>query len=204
MTLESAKSMATTDDVRTRLQRAAVQGLLAHGPQVSVEAIAALAGLGRRTAFRYFPTREELLAAGIDWVIEGYVDRMPVRAGRPVEPWLRDLARESAVFMSATGAGYVALIVAEWESEAMRTVMERRAAVRRTLSEQVAAEAWQAAGRRGRPPTRLVHACLLCLGPFVHYGLRTDGGIDTDAAGRAAGDLLVDVFRQATARRISK
>ena len=190
--------MAARDDVRARLEQAAVQGMLTHGPQVSVETIADIAKVGRRTAFRYFSTREELLAAGVDWVIDGYIESMPTRDGRPVETWLRDLARKSAAFMAAPGPRYVALIVADWESDAMRSVMARRAEVRRAFSEQVATDAWQAVGRRGRPPRRLVHACLVCLGPFVHYALRTDGGMDIDAAGRAGGDLLVDVFRVVT------
>ena len=194
--------MASSTSVRERLQIAAVQGLLAHGPGVSVEAIAELAGVGRRTAFRYFPTRDELLASGVEWIVDGYVAQMPERGARPVEQWLRDLARASAAFVGHSGPGYLALVANDWQSDAMRDVMARRASSRRTFSEQVALEAWRGAGRRGRPPLRLVRTCLLCLGPFVHYGLRIDGDVDADEAGRVAGDLLVDVFRAVTATNV--
>ncbi len=193
--------MAVKEHVREGLRVAAVQALLTHGPQVSMEVIAGLAGVGRRTAFRYFATREDLLAAGVDWIVDTYIARMPQRGDRPPDRWLRELARESAGFLGSAGPAYVALLASEWESAPMREAMARRATSRRAFSEDVALEAWRASGRAGKPPQRLVHACLLCLGPFAHYGLRIDGALDANHAGRLAGDVLVDVLRAVTTQR---
>jgi AcrR family transcriptional regulator len=51
--------------VRTRILRAGLSALRDVGANVSVEEIAACAGASRRTVFRYFPTRDDLIAAAL-------------------------------------------------------------------------------------------------------------------------------------------
>ncbi|MFT6942147.1 MAG: AcrR family transcriptional regulator, partial [Nitriliruptoraceae bacterium] len=74
MILEPTPDVPVVDDdglsalVRQRRAQAldAVQPLLAaEGVDVTMDQLADAAGIGRRTLFRYFPSREELLAAAI-------------------------------------------------------------------------------------------------------------------------------------------
>lgn len=185
----------TIPDARERLRSAAAQGLIERGPDVTVERIAEIAGVGRRTAFRHFPSRDQLLAAGIEWITDTYLARMPSRGKRPVQAWLRELAAESAAIVGAGGPTYVALLATDWGSEAIRTAMSRREASRQAFARHVALEAWRGSGRAGSPPPRLVAACLLFLGPFAHQALRIDGGCSADEASDLTAALLLDVLR---------
>ena len=54
--------------------------LRAFGPaKTSVGEVAAAAGLSRRTIYRYFPTRDELLAAYVQWGIDRFEELASAR-----------------------------------------------------------------------------------------------------------------------------
>lgn len=78
-----------TDSLRTRqadLARTAIlEALLEHlehgdADDVSMDGLAQEAGVSRRTLYRYFPTRDALLAAAADWIRDDVLE-LPVEIG---------------------------------------------------------------------------------------------------------------------------
>src|ERR1700745_2437733 len=76
-TLQQQKQQVTVDALIDAAQR----GMIEHGLDVTVETIADLAGVGRRTVFRHFATREDLLHAALDAAYAEYVRALPQYSG---------------------------------------------------------------------------------------------------------------------------
>src|SRR5258706_15582922 len=60
---------------------AARRGMIEHGLDVTMDDIADLAGVGRRTAFRHFATRDDLLCAALTATYADYVQSLPAYTG---------------------------------------------------------------------------------------------------------------------------
>jgi AcrR family transcriptional regulator len=75
------------------LVAAANRGMIEHGLDVSMDDIAALAQVSRRTAFRYFTTREDLLSAAVAASATN-LHSVPEYAGDDWQSWLRTVALE--------------------------------------------------------------------------------------------------------------
>src|SRR5260221_13866919 len=65
----------------TRILRSARLFVAEHGLDVTVEEIAEAAGVSRRTLFRHFPTRDQLVAAAISAGLERYGELLPAYRG---------------------------------------------------------------------------------------------------------------------------
>jgi AcrR family transcriptional regulator len=86
--LEDTKTRADARRNRDRLLGAALELFAAEGPDVSLKAVAARAGVGIGTIYRHFPTREALLEAAYRSEVEQLCD---------VEKLLRDQPPEVAL-----------------------------------------------------------------------------------------------------------
>ena len=85
---------STVDDAVARRLAASAQELLraAAYPDITVEDVAAHAGVPLRTAFARFPSKRELFGAAVDLAAQAIVDEMSARAERlewPAEPLAR-------------------------------------------------------------------------------------------------------------------
>ena len=67
---ESAPRGRPRSDAKERILDAAAKLLAESGPGASTEEIADAAGVARRTVFNYFPTREDLMSACLDPLLE--------------------------------------------------------------------------------------------------------------------------------------
>ncbi len=104
-TLADDKRQATV----TRILRSARLFLAEHGLDVTVEEIAEAAGVSRRTLFRYFPTRDQLVAAAIGAGLERYGQLLPAyhgtRAALASGNWLPGTACHPSCRPSRRSAG---------------------------------------------------------------------------------------------------
>jgi TetR/AcrR family transcriptional regulator, regulator of mycofactocin system len=77
---------------RRQIQEIAVEMFSAHGyDQVTIEALAAAAGISRRTFFRYFPTKADTLMADFDQDVERL--RLALRRSDPRLPIMAAIRR---------------------------------------------------------------------------------------------------------------
>ena len=152
--------------------------LAERGLSVTVEEIAAAAGVGRRTVFRYFATRDLLLTSAMeDWLAE-YVTRLPVGPTPGQEPreWLAALANEAQVLNDEVGEFF-------WELHGRRSplaavspaVFEAVAAARYELTAATSAAAWIAFGGTGDAPRWVVDTFATQLSVFTTVNLRGFG-----------------------------
>jgi AcrR family transcriptional regulator len=82
--LAGDKRQATVD----RILQAARHLIGERGIDLTMDEIAEVAGVGRRTVFRHFNSREALLAAAIESGIRRYGEQLPVYAGGDWHEWL--------------------------------------------------------------------------------------------------------------------
>lgn len=167
--------------VRSRILRATLDGLSEVGADVRVEDIATIAGVGRRTIFRYFPSRDDLLIAALELAIHNYLDTIPSREGRTVAEWLPDVVAAAVRANATYGIGYWQLVLRTDLEGPFGEALSARRTARQTWSREIARDAWSGSGGTGEPPAWLVHAFGLHLGPFSTAGLKVDGGLGLDS-----------------------
>jgi AcrR family transcriptional regulator len=193
LTLEDERRLL----VRTRIVRAALGVLSDVGVDATVEDIAARAGVGRRTIFRYFPTREQLLTEALESAIQKYLDHIPSRHGTDVWQWLEAVARAATEQNASYGIGYWQLVLQTDTDGPFGDALANRRIRRQRWSREVAREAWAGAGGRGEPPDLLVQEFTLGLGPFTTAGLQVDAQLSVEDAAVVAARLLTCALQAA-------
>jgi len=157
----------------------AVQPLLASdGVDVTMDQLADAAGIGRRTLFRYFPSKEALVAAAVrrsydELLAEVFAAPDPTLG--PEDTVREVLARTHDVAERMGRAHWQ--VAADPEShgelgEAVRARQDARARYVVAFTE----ELWRRAGRQDAPPRWLVDAFGLVESLFAHQALRRDLG----------------------------
>jgi AcrR family transcriptional regulator len=175
---------------RDALIDAAQRGLIEHGLDVTVDDIAVLAGVGRRTVFRHFATREDLLDAALAAAVDSLVRAVPEYDGGDWLPWLTEVAR---VFHE-TSARSERLI---WDVKA-RPLSPRLAkhADSQRLFVPVAATLWQAAGREGATPELLLRVVSAHLSPLFTEAVLIDARGTPELAAELASNAIATTVRQ--------
>ncbi|MFL4901984.1 TetR/AcrR family transcriptional regulator [Streptomyces sp. MMS24-I2-30] len=190
-TLQRQKRQVTVD----ALVHAAQRGLTEYGFDVTVDDIAALADVGRRTVFRHFATRDDLLLAALAASTEEHMRGIPQYPGGDWEAWLAEVT--AVMHRVAADAGRLS-----WEARTRRlpprlaaSVAENRGAIERVHAG-IAAILWEAAGGRGTPPERLRRIMAVHLNPlFTHTVVHEAGGTAELAAELAANAIATAVRR---------
>ncbi len=147
------------DVARARIVQAAQAALAARGLATTVDDVADAAGVSRRTVFRHFATRENLLATAIRRGLHAYGEGLPVPppAGErgvdeDLTAWLGELLLAAHRMNALTGRVYWELTLdADLSGELAAVAAERRDADKR-FTTGVAAVLWSARGGAGRPP----------------------------------------------------
>ena len=186
------------DLVRTRILKSARHVISALGSQARVEDVAVHAGVGRRTVFRYFPTRDELLAAAFLDGIRSYLEHVPARGDRPLDDWLEEFVLAVHRLNAHYGPGYFDLILRYDADGVLGDAIRRRRQSRLELTQGAALEAWRAAGGRGQPPAVISAAFSLYLGSFATAALG-DTGLSVEEAAALSTKTLLALLAQATA-----
>ena len=189
--LQQRKRQLTID----ALVRAAQQGMCEHGLDVTVDMIAALAEVDRRTVFRHFPTREDIMNAAVVAMYDDFFLSTPPFTGQDWQGWLAEVARWS----HDTSARVRRL---QWDIQTRRLpprmaeVYAKQYQRRQDTFTMIAATLWQAAGGDGATPELLRQTVnALLSGLFTQAVLR-------DAEGTA--DLAVELTTSAIASTVRR
>ncbi len=181
--------------VQARIVDGAVAALAAGGFDVTIEEIAAAAGVSRRTVFRHFSTHNEVMAAAMNEMIVRYDDLMP---GPPapdadLETWLE----KTAATLHELNARLMGK--AFWDMHVDRPGIspDMREAQRMGYATRISQYAWSAANGQGDPPQWVVDAFELQLSGFATNCLAR---YDADKAGQVSASVLGAVLSAALAQ----
>ena len=184
--------------LRERALRAATRLLAADGLAVSMDDIAAASGVGRRTLFRHFTSRDALIADALGSSIDRYGARLveDVAGDGPLESWLLTITTHIHRLHVDAGRGVWQLASAtdhELPPE-LAAVNRRRRAQRRRWTQQIAERGWRLAGGQGPVPDPVLDAFGLALSSFATHSMINDLRQDLDRLAASTAALLALVI----------
>jgi AcrR family transcriptional regulator len=185
---------------RERVLDAAEVVLAEVGVTATMDEIAEAAGIGRRTLFRYFPSREDLIAAAIERryqrLDQEVFDDAHLEADDPDELIRRVLTTTHRV---AAQMGK-----AHWQVAADREVLNglgaaaaARQRARRRYVQRFTERLWELAGGPPPPPAWLADAFGLLESLFTYQALRLDFGRDEADIVELTSRLMIDALHAA-------
>jgi AcrR family transcriptional regulator len=176
---------------RARILKAARRALAERGLATTIDEVAELAGVGRRTVFRHFATRDKLFAAAIQESLRAYARHIPAAPPGGSEAWLIDLLEATHRANAGNGRIYWELAVLEPEltGELASAAAERKEA-RTRFAAHVTTTLWQGRGGRGEPPPWLADAVAVHLSGFTTQSLGGDFGRSPDELARVSARVL--------------
>src|SRR3569832_1470363 len=182
-----------------RVHQDALELLLARGLNVTMDEIAEAADIGRRTLFRHFESREQLLASALEQGIERYSSHIPSFQGDWAS-WLRALCDSAHAMHAGYGPGYWELMHrAELPAELAAVENDRRKRRRKAMA-RIAQTLWQETGGVGPAPKVLVATVAAHLSARFSAAVVEDGG----QSSQMAADLAFDAIQAALLRPIRK
>lgn len=186
--------------MRARILRGARTELAARGLSVRVEDVAAAAGVSRRTVFRYFPTREALLAAALAESMRSYGEHVPrPQPGQPLERWLAEAVAAVHRMNAQHGRVYFELASGPAFDGELAEIAQVRRNARHQLIERFTATAWDLAGGVGAPPLWVHDTVAVLLSAFATEALGPDFGRTADQIGASLTPALMHALRGAVA-----
>lgn len=178
----------------------AVQPLLAaDGVDVTMDQLADAAGIGRRTLFRYFPSKEALVAAAVRRSYDELLAEVfaaPDPALGPEDTIREVLARTHDVAERMGRAHWQVAADPESHGELGEAVRARQEARARYVVA-FTAELWRRAGRDDGPPRWLVDAFGLVESLFAHQALRRDLGRSSEEIVETTTTVMVAALHEA-------
>lgn len=173
-TLAEDKKQATVE----RILRAARYLIGARGLDVTMDEIAAAAGVGRRTVFRHFESRENLLAAAVESGMRRYGERLPPYAGGDWRAWLGSLCFEVHRMNGSYGPGYWELTARRDLPRELAAMEGRRRRARKTAMNRLSGDLWKAAGGGGPTPSVVADSVGAHLSVHFTAAVTADAGQD--------------------------
>jgi len=189
------------DLARTRILRAAHAVLADRGLHTTMDDVATAAGISRRTVFRYFKTRDRLIAAVIcDW-LRSYDRELPRPSpGEAVETYLAELLLATHRINAQNGRIYWELAALGPQlSDDLAAAAAERLKARKRFVQLASTTVWRMAGGTGRPPGWLVDGFAVHLSAFTTQSLGGDFGRSPKEVAEVAARLLSAALREALA-----
>ncbi len=176
----------------------AAEELLARsGVEVTMDELAVAAGVGRRTLFRYFDSREELIAAAVERQYDRIVDTIfeHINAGTP-EDLIRAVLTGSHQVAAGMGLAHWQ-IAADPESHGNIGAAGRaRRMARRRYIDDFAVRLWRLADQTGTPPPLLGDTFGLLESLFTYQALRRDFEYSTEHIAETTSHVLIATLRE--------
>jgi len=166
-----AKRQAAVDHVLT----VARELVVVSGLDATMDQIAEASGVSRRTLFRYFDSREKLIAASFAAGMADFGRELPSYEG-DLERWRRALCDATHRMNATIGLGYFELT---WRSDLPPDLKSMERKLRRTRRKdmtRVAQKLWYAAGGTGDAPDLLAVTVAAQLSAFFTAAVMTDVG----------------------------
>jgi AcrR family transcriptional regulator len=173
------------DLARTRILGAAGEVLAARGLTATMDDVAEVAGVNRRTVFRHFAGRDDLFAQAILAGVHRYGTQLPTPPETgDLSTWLRELLAVTHRLNADNGRVFweiAALPIDDLSAELAQAAQESRKA-RNNFAVKVTGWLWQGNGgsgsdtRKGKPPRWLVDAVAVQLSGFTTQSLSGDLG----------------------------
>lgn len=185
------RTRATTDAIVDAARRAIHE----HGLDVTVDEIAALAGVGRRTVFRHFATRESLIQEAIAAGRTDFSDSLPDYDGTDWQRWLTELVRQVHHRTAEAGRIIRHLRTRRLTPGLAATHAENLAELHRLFTA-VTGTVWTAAGGSGTPPEQLRRTVAAHLSPLFTQAVILDAeGTPDLAADLATTAITATLYR---------
>jgi AcrR family transcriptional regulator len=150
-TLLEQKRQTTVD----HLVRAAVAGLAKHGFRVTVDDIAREANVSRRTIFRHFATRDDLLALALTQQSDSFRSTLPQLGAQGWPTWLAELCQAVHQANDTLHRALHELVTRHDLSPRLLVFADDIDTYRQGRNSVVADTLWQAIGRTGGAPAEL-------------------------------------------------
>jgi AcrR family transcriptional regulator len=192
-TLAEAKRDATNEHILS----AARHWVLANGLDATMEQLAIAAGVSRRTLFRLFGTREQLLASAFAAGMAEYQHELPHYEGDR-DDWLRATCDAAHRMNMPTGPGFWELTSRpDLPPDLAATERERRRRIRETMAA-IASLLWRSSNCSGDPPEELVATVGAHLSPHFTAAVEVDLGQSWQVASALAYDSIMHVLQRLT------
>jgi AcrR family transcriptional regulator len=174
------------------LVQAAVQGLLRHGLDVTVDQIALLAGVSRRTVFNHFDGRDELLSEAVLHIqAESHRSVADHPGDGDWRGWLTELCQSAHRTHASSGRVLRELLVREDLPGPIAAAVKKMNRNRRARNTAMANSLWQAMGNGSTAPKAFRGTVIAHLSPFFTMAVTRDAGADHAlAAGLAENAIL--------------
>jgi AcrR family transcriptional regulator len=191
--LTEAKHEAALDHVLAASRR----WVLANGLDATMEQLAAAAGVSRRTLFRLFGTREQLLASAFAAGMADYQHELPAYDGDR-DTWLRATCEAIHRMNASAGPGFWQLTSrADLPTDLAATEKTRRRKIRETTGS-IARVLWRTSGGDGDAPSELVAVVGAHLSPHFTAAVETDLGQGYEVASDLAYDSIMSTLGRLT------
>lgn len=197
---------AILDDPRAtveyRITRAARRLLATHGLEVSMDDIATEAQVGRRTVFRYFSSRDELIARALSDslnIFNNQVDQS-LQGETDLQQWLFRVVESLHVSQLRAGRGIWQLAATDDKDlpVPIAKVNRQRRQSRRILTQAISQEAWKRSGESGEAPRDIELAFALAISSFAVHSLHGDYSAKQDETVQAISAMLYALLKGAT------
>jgi AcrR family transcriptional regulator len=185
--LEQKKRQTTAD----HLVRAAVAGLAKHGFRVTVDDIAREAGVSRRTIFRHFATRDDLLAVALTQQSDTFRSTLPQLGDQGWPAWLAELCQAVHQANDTLHRTLHELVTRHDLSPRLLTFADDIDTYRRGRNSDVADTLWQAVGRAGGAPAELRAVVASHLSPHFTTAVSQDAQGDHPMAASLAREAIL-------------
>ncbi len=181
--LAQAKRKAAVDHILASTRRLVLQ----HGLDATMDQLAEVSGVSRRTLFRHFETREKLLAAAFEAGITGYRSQLPAYGDfvGDAHRWLRATCESAHRMNSTIGPGFFELASRTDLPPDLAAAEKRRRHEFRGAMADITRTLWRAAGRAGNAPAELETTITAHLSPHFTAAL----SVDADRDWRVAADI---------------
>jgi AcrR family transcriptional regulator len=186
-TLLDQKRQATAD----HLVRAAVAGLGKHGFTVTVDDIAREANVSRRTIFRHFATRDDLLAVALTQQSGSFRSTLPQLGNQGWPAWLAQLCQAVHQANDTLHRTLHELVTRHDLSPRLLAFADEIDTYRRGRNNDVADTLWQAIGQPGGAPAELRAVVASHLSPHFTTAVSQDAQGDHPMAASLARDAIL-------------
>lgn len=191
-TLAEQKRQTTAD----HLVAAALRALVERGIDVTVDDIARAAGVSRRTVFRHFATRDELLADAIRSALSQYSGGLPAFDAADWRTWLAQVCLAIHEVNATYGQVELDLGARRDLSAVLAAASAEVDRFRHGGNLRFAERLWSATGGSGKPPAELVRTVGAHSSPYFTFAVLRGGAGDKAFAARLSNVAILAALSQ--------